>query len=52
MIEKMEQKRISFLPKSDIFQSILLEMIPERVMLVSPNLQPIYLNPKAREICQ
>ncbi len=21
-------------------------------MLVSPNLQPIYLNPKAREICQ
>lgn len=31
---------------------MLIELIKQGVMLVSQNLQPIYLNPKAREICQ
>jgi Bacterial regulatory proteins, luxR family len=33
-------------------QSLLVDLIKEGVMLVSQNLKPIYLNPKAREICQ
>lgn len=31
---------------------MLIELVKEGVILVSQNLQPVYLNPKAREICQ
>jgi hypothetical protein len=31
---------------------MLIELIKEGVILVTQNLQPVYLNSKAREICQ
>lgn len=42
----------SFSPDLNELKSLLIDLIQEGVMFVSQNLEPIYLNSKAREICQ
>lgn len=46
------QSREYLLPNFNTFQGTLMELIREGVLLISHKLQPIYLNLKAREICQ
>lgn len=48
----MKQDHIGFPPNLNILRSTLIELIKEGVMVISQNLQPVYLNLKAREICQ
>ncbi|QIR40524.1 LuxR family transcriptional regulator [Tolypothrix sp. PCC 7910] len=48
----MENSYTSFGCNFNILQSMLLELVKEGVMIISENLQPIYLNKKAQEICQ
>ncbi|MBD2208337.1 hypothetical protein H6G27_00445 [Nostoc linckia FACHB-104] len=49
---EMENSYTSFGCNFNILQSMLLELVKEGVMIISENLQPIYLNKKAQEICQ
>lgn len=42
----------SFSPDLNELKSLLIDLIQEGVMFVSQNLKPVYLNSKAREICQ
>jgi hypothetical protein len=50
--QPMTSNYISLTPNLNILPSALIELIKEGVMVVSHNLQPVYLNLKARELCQ
>ncbi len=52
MINTVKLDCLSFPLSLNGLQSLLIELIKEGVMLVSRNLKPVYINPKAREICQ
>lgn len=48
----MKPNQEGLLPNFKAFQSILMELIREGVLIISHRLQPTYLNSKAKEICQ
>jgi hypothetical protein len=48
----MKLNQECLLPNLNIFQSTLMELIREGVLIISHKLQPTYLNLKANEICQ
>ncbi|MBO3462209.1 helix-turn-helix transcriptional regulator [Aetokthonos hydrillicola Thurmond2011] len=52
MINTIKPDYINFISNINKPPSMLIELIKEGVMLVSQNLQPVYLNSKAREISQ